>query len=159
MINRELIVQAIDFYANSHELDASVVYGICMQESLLNPLAARHEKFYNWVINPECFRPKYCSLETEIFLQKTSWGLMQMMGAVFRELGYTDWLTRVITDYRLQLEYGCRYLGQKMEKYGMVGGIVAYNSGRPKKNADGKYINQDYLDKVLEYSHQHNSRG
>ena len=75
---------------------------------------------------------------------------MQVMGAVYRELGYTGWLTEIIVFPVVQLEYGCSFLAKKIRRYGLDEGILSYNSGSPRKSG-GKYINQYYLDKVKSY--------
>jgi len=46
---------------------------------------------------------------TERILQRTSWGLMQIMGAVARERGFRGWLTE-LCDPAVNLEWGCRHL-------------------------------------------------
>jgi len=144
----ELITQA----ARQSDLDPALVWAICKQESGMNPLAVRHEPAYKWVCKPVENKPHGCSLDTERMLQKTSFGLMQVMGAVFREYGFKGWLSEIITQPALQLEYGCKHLKRKLAKYGSEGGIVAYNSGSPRYNAQGKYVNQYYLDNVLKYA-------
>ena len=142
------IFNLIERMAPTFGLEASLVYAVCRQESSLNPFAVRYEKNYRWLL-PEVKVPG-CTSETERMLQKTSIGLMQVMGAVYRELGFTGWLTEVVGDAVIQLEYGCLFLSKKIEKYGMDRGILAYNSGSPiKKN--GKYINQYYLDRVKQF--------
>ena len=60
-----------------------LVYAICQVESSLNPTATRHEPHYRWLVGDnETMSP------TERQGQMTSWGLMQVMGAVARELGH-----------------------------------------------------------------------
>jgi len=141
-------------FSKKYGLNPTIVYGICKQESTLNPLAARHEPDYKWVWKPKEVKPQFCSIDTERMLQKTSFGLMQVMGAVYREHGFTGWLTEVASNVELQLDYGCKHLSKKIAKYGRDGGIVAYNSGIPRTGTDGKYVNQYYLDNVLKYAGQ-----
>lgn len=148
----EELKQLIIKYADKYGLDPKIVYGVCMQESGLNPLACRYEPKYKWLWNPSKSKPKTCSLDTEIILQKTSWGLMQDMGAVFRELGFTGWLTEVIQSPEVQIDYGCCLLAKKIQKYGLVEGILSYNSGSPLRKKGGGYVNEDYLKGVMQYS-------
>jgi hypothetical protein len=150
-MNRTEIISLIDEMAEKHGLEAGIVYGVCMQESQLNFLAVRYEPHYRWLWKPQEVRPRICSLETERTLQKMSFGLMQVMGAVFREYGFSGWLTNVVSSPRVQVEYGCKHLAKKIQKYGPDKGILAYNSGSPRKNAAGEYVNQYYLDNVLKY--------
>lgn len=138
--------------AKAHKLPVELVYGICMQESALNPLAVRYEPNYRWLYFPEEVKPTICSLTTEKTLQKTSWGLMQVMGAVVREYGFEGWLTEMVAGTSLQLRYGCKHLSKLIARWGLEGGIVAYNAGSPRIGNDGKYINQLYLDRVMTHS-------
>lgn len=146
--------QAIKLNAERFKIPASIVYGVCMTESGLEPLSVRYEPNYRWLFKPQEVRVKGCSVNTETMMQKTSWGLMQVMGAVFREYGYRGWLTAIINDVNAQVEFGCRHLSKKIVKYGQSAGILAYNSGSPIKNKAGGFTNQYYLDKVLDASKQ-----
>ena len=142
-----MIVQA----GESRGLEPALVYAVCRQESALSPLAVRFEPHYRWLWKPKEVKPRTCSLDTERALQKMSFGLMQVMGAVFREYGYQGWLTEVIVRPDLQLDFGCKHLANKIRKYGPDRGILAYNSGSPRKNSAGAYINQYYLDNVMKF--------
>lgn len=142
----------IDRVATKYSLPADVVYGICMQESQLNPFAARYEPHYRWTVDVGSVKPAICSKWTELRLQMMSLGIMQVMGAVYRELGYEGWLTAVFADVETQLEYGCRHLAKKVRKYGMMEGILAYNAGSPRKNDESEYVNQYYYDCVMKYA-------
>lgn len=142
----------IESIATRHGLDPAIVSGICMQESSLNPDAARHEPEYRWVLRDTRLKPPTCTIETELVFQRTSWGLMQVMGAVFREQGLSGWLNAVVKDPALQLEYGCRHLKKKIQTWGLEPGILAYNAGTPRRDAAGRYVNQYYLDNVLRFA-------
>ena len=133
-------------------LDSNIVFGIIMTESNMNPCAIRYETNYKWLYKPNSIRPRTCSFSTEIMMQSCSWGLMQVMGATLRELGFKGWLTSILLSKEQQLIYGCRYFKSKMNKYNNLNdAIVSYNSGHPMKK-DGTYINQYYLEKVLKYA-------
>jgi len=150
-MKRSEIMSLIKEMADKHSLEAGIVYGVCMQESQLSFLAVRYEPNYRWLWKPKEVKPKICSLETERTLQKMSFGLMQVMGAVFREYGFKGWLTNVVSSPRIQVEYGCKHLAKKIHKYGPDRGILAYNSGSPRKNTAGKYVNQYYLENVTKH--------
>lgn len=139
---RKLIVVA----ARRYDLDPDFVEGFCRQESSCDPWAARYEPaFYDRYIKPLKVG------ETEGRLRATSFGLMQVMGQVARELGFKDkWLT-ALCDPAIALDYGCRHLKNKLLKYGLKGGIAAYNSGSPRVRKDGKYENQSYVDGILKH--------
>jgi hypothetical protein len=143
---------AIKHFSEASAIPAEIVFGVCMAESALNPLAVRYEPAYRWPYKPGDVKPDGCSYATEKAMQMTSWGLMQVMGAVFREYGYTGWLSALPGDIWTQVDYGCRHLSKKIKRYGLERGILAYNSGRPIKDEYGRFINQYYLNRVLDAS-------
>ncbi len=145
------ILRQIQIAAGKYEISANVVYGVCMTESGMDPLAARHEINYRWLYHPSMVKPDGCSMTTEIVLQKTSMGLMQVMGAVYRELGFKGWLSEVFRDPGAQLEYGCRHLRAKFRRFGFFEGLLAYNSGTPRVKADGEYVNFQYARTVAQH--------
>jgi len=144
----------IQKYAEKYGLDPAIVYGVCMTESSLNPMAVRREPGYRWIYKVGEFAKKTgITPALELQQQKTSWGLMQVMGAVLRELGYVGIISEILYDVDKQLDYGCLHLSSnKIKKYGKTLGILAYNSGSPRKNKAGEYVNATYLQKVLRYS-------
>ena len=86
--------------------------------------------------------------DTEDILQRFSWGLMQIMGAVAREIGYNGHLT-ALCDPILGTRYGCKKLRQCYEKYAdETAAIAAYNAGSAQKTQGGMYVNQRYVDRV-----------
>lgn len=70
--------------------------------------------------------------ESEFIAQQTSWGLMQLMGANARSLGFTGPLPE-LTEASKGLEFGCRFLRQYADRYlrrsGWAGVTDAYNDG------------------------------
>lgn len=138
---KSLIVQS----AREHKLDPAVVYGVVMTESGGNPFAVRFEPYYRYLYKPAGVRPTGCSVATEETMQKCSIGLMQVMGAVYRERGFRDrWLSELFALPRLQIEYGCQHLAAKIKRYGLERGISAYNAGVPSDH------NGEYVRKVLD---------
>lgn len=144
---RELIIAAASRYA----LDPAIVYGVCMAESGMDFHATRYEPGYRWVIPSTPLKPRLCSMDTEVMMQRTSWGLMQTMGALLREQGYPGWLNAISCDPVAQLDHGCKYLAGRIALFGPIEGVAAYNSGTPRK-VDGTLINQVYVDRVMAFS-------
>ena len=109
----------------------------------------RYEPKYSYLSDVNA-HAKRCMItpETETIFQKTSWGLMQVMGAVARERGFIDDLPK-LTDPYFGIFYGCAHLAWLIKSYGYSGDnlISAYNAGSPRKGPL-KYSNQDYVDKV-----------
>jgi soluble lytic murein transglycosylase-like protein len=133
-------------------IEPRIIHGVIMRESGGDSLAFRYEPRYPYLYKVQSSRPPGYTIETETVLQKCSFGLMQVMGAVFRELGYRGGLTEVLCRPALQLEYGCRHLRPKLDKYGIEDGLSAYNAGRPVQS------NRAYVRKVLEFSEQWNNQ-
>lgn len=138
----------IEKYAAKYGLRPEIVYGVIKKESSFNPFAARFETAYRYIYKAQDLKPDDCSLTTEVALQKTSFGLMQCMGGVLREHGYQGWLTAIIADVEAQLNYGCKHLKSKIDKYGELRGISAYNAGSPTAN------NAEYVSRVMAYSRE-----
>ena len=123
-----------------------LVYAICQVESSLNPSATRHEPHYRWLVGDH-----ETMSHTERHDQMTSWGLMQVMGAVARELGHTGPLSDLLNP-ATGLFYGCLHLRRFKAKYEVWPDVIAaYNAGSPRRVAGqiGPYVNQSYVDKVL----------
>ncbi|WP_161628899.1 lytic transglycosylase domain-containing protein [Solimonas flava] len=96
--------------------------------------------------------PRGHSIRTEWIGQQTSWGLMQIMGAVARELGFTGFFP-ALCDPMTGLDYGCRHLAALIKRFsathGLRGAVAAYNAGSPRyQGTAGRFENQDYVDAV-----------
>ena len=66
--------------------------------------------------------------------QKASWGLCQVMGAVARELGYLGPYLPAILNPDLNLDLGSLHLRRLISRFGVEGGVSAYNHGSPIPN-------------------------
>lgn len=140
--------------AKRYRLDPSLVAAVCMIESNGNTWATRVEferlddgnwrSRWRWWLNPIVFARKVgSSITTERVSQATSFGLMQVMGAVAREHGYNGWLTG-LCDPSTGIEYGCMHLRKKIDTWGSTeNGVEAYNAGRP-----GRIVGIQYRQKV-----------
>lgn len=92
--------------------------------------------------------------ETEYVLQATSWGLMQVMGSVARELGFSKSLVEMLKP-RNSVFYGCKKLKQLRSRYSKESDIIAaYNAGSVIMKQSGMYMNQGYVDKVWQHLHR-----
>lgn len=126
------------------EIPIACAKAVCMAESSFDQYAYRYEQRYRWLVgDQETLTP------TERAGQMSSWGLMQVMGGVAREDGFTGPFP-LLCEPTVGLRYGLRHLRKFMQKYGdWKDAIASYNAGRPKKLPDGNYDNQSYVDKVL----------
>lgn len=154
--------------AELHRLNPALVLALVEQESGGNPWAWRPEPRYRYFVDCRTgkpFRPvppderasKIAPAdfpyfkggrEQEWWGQQASWGLMQLMGAVARELGFRGPYLPEVCDPKTNLELGCRLLASlvRWADGEMSVALGAYNAGRG--NARGA-IGAAYAEKVL----------
>ncbi len=164
----------IEIIAARHGLPPSIVVAICKTESGLNPWAMRCEPAYRWLwdvnrsepftltqferadarLPPKRF-PQISGISqlTEWTGQQSSWGLMQVMGALARQLGFRGHFP-MICDPAIGVDLGCQHLvalrDRFLKQFGWPGVIAAYNAGTPRLNPRGAgFVNQDYVDLVI----------
>lgn len=133
-----------------HRLPEGLVKAIIEQESNGCPWAARFEPaFLDRYVAPRPAVFGAVSIGTERMLRATSFGPMQLMGQVARELGYKEpFLTKLCMPEE-GIEYGCKKLASLMAKYSNTSdAIAAYNAGSPRRMKTGEYVNQAYVDSV-----------
>lgn len=131
--------------AHAAGLEPPLVAAIVMQESGGNPFAIRAEPDYRWLwpAATAVVPPRGVSLGTEIAQQRTSWGLMQVMGAVAREHGCREPFLTALVDPALGLHYGCLYLARLFARNpgaGREGAVSAYNAGHPTPDNEDTYV-------------------
>lgn len=142
--------ELIKFFSTTYDLEERLVKAICYVESSFQPFASRYEPMWRFVSDAS----KYAYLckttvQTEIMQQSTSWGLMQVMGSVARELKFINYLPMLCLPEH-GIEMGCKQLARLSKKYVVRNDLAAaYNAGEAKHNSMGKYINQEYVDKVM----------
>lgn len=143
-IYKLLVREAID-----NLIDPLLCVAIATVESNWDPWAVRFEPRWNYLYNPDVYAQKLRITEhTEKVLQSCSWGIMQVMGSVARELGF-DGPLQQLCGPAYSAEYGCKKLFQYRKKYKTEADIIAaYNYGLAVKFLNGKYKNQEYVDKV-----------
>jgi len=144
------VSDAIDRYSYAMQLSATLIRAISTVESSLDPWKVRYEPSWKYAFNTQKYADELGITEqTERSLQSHSWGLMQIMGSVAREHGYTGPLQR-LSELDLGLFHGCFHIVKLHMRYNDPTDIIAaYNAGSAIKGADGKYVNQNYVDRVL----------
>lgn len=140
----------IQKWASAYKLDPILVRALIQTESSFNVKAYRYEpEFYKRYIkgNPKFLNHKYYNEPKRI---SASLGLMQIMLTTamqyYRDLDFED-----LYDPDLNIEIGCRILADKIKRYGLERGILAYNSGSPRKQDPKEEHNYVYLTKVAKY--------
>lgn len=146
MMQELTLNQLIDTHPDRGAVPIGCVKAICFVESAFDEFALRYEPSYKWLVGS----PNTLTA-TERMGQMCSWGLMQVMGGVAREAGFTRSFP-ALCDPFLGLRYGIKHLLKFYVKYGdWPDAVSAYNAGSPKKDAVGKYWNQVYVDRVMKY--------
>ena len=139
--------------ALAHKLDADLVTAIVMTESGGRSWLPRYEPNYRWLYFPREICEKVgVSLDTMRMLQMTSWGPMQVMGAVAYELGFPqNKATTELCQPAVGIDYGCRLLARHFGRYNAEEQVIAaYNAGSARMK-NGLFENQRYVDKVYGY--------
>ena len=133
-----------------HQIDPNWVLAVIETESSGSHTAMRYEPGWAYFARPEFYATRLnITVDTEKQLQKFSYGLMQVMGSVAREYGFADSLALLVDPFR-SLEYGCRHLKNFRRRFpNGRDWIAAYNAGSPRKGPDGKYVNEQYVRKVV----------
>lgn len=147
----ELPLREIKKAAKLRRVEPELIAAIVSAESGGDTLANRYEAHYRYTLDEARFaRKNRISLDTEIINQKTSWGLMQVMGGVAREHGYFGPLVK-LTNPKLGLRFGIMHFTKFIDKYDDIpSAISAYNQGGAYKKRNGKFKNQAYVDRILE---------
>lgn len=144
----------IERAARQHGLPPQFVLAIVEVESEGNPWAARYEPaFYDrYVKDAKIKAIAPCSLATERTLRATSFGPMQIMGSTAREVDFEGAFLTELCDPDIGLQCGCRFLVKlvrlHLEKHGWEGVAAAYNAGSPHKQANGRWVNEGYVEKI-----------
>lgn len=130
-------------------LEPELIAAIVQTESAWSSNAMRYEPKYPKTWNAQKYATALkISLDTETVLQKMSYGLMQVMGANLRWLGFEGPLPQAL-DPEISLKYGCLLFKKMCDSYAdLMDKIAAYNAGTPRRLTDGSYANQKYVDKV-----------
>lgn len=132
-------------------LRKDIVLSMCFVESNFNTYAMRYESHWRWHFNVEHNASvNNITKDTEHQLQMFSFGLMQVMGSVARELGFKGPLAKLCIP-EIGLKYGCIKLKQQLDRYkgDYDKAISAYNQGTAYRTPNGDFRNQHYVDKVL----------
>ncbi|HTS10576.1 MAG TPA: lytic transglycosylase domain-containing protein [Candidatus Limnocylindrales bacterium] len=128
--------------ATQNHLDGALVCAVVEQESSWDPHAMRYEpSFRSRYVAPLHLPP------TEEVARSISWGLMQVMGQVAREHGFTGKFLSALCEPEAGLMIGCAVLAAKL---GRVSGDVAAGLALWNGGANPEYAGQ-VLGRVAKY--------
>lgn len=157
-MNRDLEIAA-DMLADDYRLDPRVIMAVVRVESAGNPLAVRYEPDYRYLVSPDVWAKRLgLSTATETAMQRMSFGVMQVMGAVAREYGFDGNLLSLVKDPLQALRYGVHHLASMYDRFGPKSAqglrdfdeaaVAAYNAGSPRRGGNGRWVNEGYVKKV-----------
>jgi soluble lytic murein transglycosylase-like protein len=120
------LIDLVHATAGRHNLNPALVCAVIEQESSWNPWAIRYEA---------AFRDRYVVplrlQEAEEIARSTSWGLMQVMGQVAREYGFTGNFLAELCSPNIGVDFGCLVLSDKLAKArgDVAKGLSLWNGG------------------------------
>lgn len=116
--------------AKRYSLSAQLVCAVIEQESTWNTWAIKYEPgFFSKYVAAQYTNNKITV--SDAYSRAFSWGLMQVMGQVARELGFKAFLSQ-LCDPSTGLDLGCRQLKNKLAEAGgdVPKGLLGYNGGK-----------------------------
>jgi len=145
-------------YAVVYDIDEKLIRAIIQVESSWNPWAIRVERgfwkrYLDGIKRVFFVTPKDDDrwLDYPDFTS-CSYGLMQLMLTTAMEQGFRFTYPTELLDPATNIKWGCALLKKLYRRYGdWNDAISAYNQGNNRKNLDGTYVNQKYVNKVLKY--------
>lgn len=148
------IWNAINKWGDFLNVDKNLIAAIVATESNFEPHAMRYEETWRYLHFPEQHAiPLNITALTERKLQMFSYGLMQVMGSVAREMGMVSPLPKML-EIDTGIQYGTMQIRRMLLRWPskIQHAISAYNQGSPIfDQAAQKYKNQGYVDKVMSY--------
>lgn len=137
--------------AKEYRIKSDLLKAVVLVESSGNQWAMRAEPGYPWLFEVNRLSNEIgCNRDTMKVMQSTSWGLMQIMGAVAYEYGFNGWCSELCKP-DINLDYGCKHLKAKITKYGPNPADIyaAYNAGSVRKMDNKTYVNQRAVNHFL----------
>lgn len=139
--------------ADNANVPVRLVKAVVQVESNNNPWAVRYEPaFFERYVSGQGHKVyPGCSRDTEERLRACSFGLMQIMGQVAREAGFSGTFLTELCNPEMGLYWGCLHLRKQLDRYSgdEYSAVAAYNAGSARRVSNGRFRNQDYVDKVF----------
>lgn len=169
-MNRQQLNALVSQVSADHQIPIALLAALIKVESDWDVWAWNPEPHYRWLWNVKTDQPFRPIIADEIkserppadfpcfagdpdqewWGQQASWGLVQIMGAVARECGFSGLYLPQLLDPRVNLEFGCGFLNvlrkRHFAKHGWNGVLSAWNTGSP---AYGPWSSGDaYVNKI-----------
>lgn len=135
--------------AKALALDPNLIAAIIQKESAGIAWRTRYETKFRWFVDPnEHINRLGVTAVTELNQQATSWGLMQIMGATARGMGFRGYFPELCGP-QLGIYWGALYLRSRVRATRTIEEAIAtYNAG-PGELSDGDIDNVGYVNAVM----------
>lgn len=152
MISPTEVLDLIRLQATPLKLDVRLCQAIALAETNGRLFLVRYEPSWNYMVTPEVYAKSLQITEaTERALQAFSYGPLQIMGSVARELGFNRMLTE-LNIAETVIQYSLLKMKQICQRYSVLEDrMSAWNSGTLRYVTSGHYLNQAYVDRVLQF--------
>lgn len=149
MITTQEVLELIASMSKPLGLDPKMAQAIALTETNAKLFLVRYEPLWPYFSQVDIHAARLgISIPTEKVLQAMSYGPLQIMGSVARELAYTEMLTQLNLP-----EDGIRIALLKLQtvarRYKKLEDVFsAWNAGTPVYKSNGGLMNQSYVDKA-----------
>lgn len=148
-MNKFYLAKLVRQFADEYRIDPRYFACIIWQESRGNPYAYRFEPFFlkKYIADRPRkeiggYWPETISEDSERVARSTSWGLVQIMGQVARERGFSgECLTELIVP-KINLEYGAKHFRICLDKAGKVQAPNRYFYALTRWNGSEEYAKE-----------------
>lgn len=134
----------------AYNIPVNFLLALIQTESNFNQYVVRYERGYLWTYSPrECAEMlgDGCTKDTMEMMQKTSWGLTQLMAAnLYASLNFKGWPGELLHNVKLSLDLTAQYINNMMRRQEIywtnpLDVYAAYNAGSVRHTAEGIYVN------------------
>jgi soluble lytic murein transglycosylase-like protein len=137
-LSRDELIAGVRAAAAASGIDGALICAMAEQESAWNPWAIRYEpQFYKRYVTGLIAAERLS--ETESRARATSWGLLQVMGQVAREHGFSGAFLAELCDPASGVQIGCKVFAGMLEaeKTNVTEALQRWNGGdRPEYAAE-----------------------
>jgi len=153
-MTREEIIVLTKEIAFRNGIEERFLLALVATESNFKVDATRYEPGYIWIYSPkELSELLGITREEMVKAQKTSYGLAQVMGSCFYELGFRG-LPDKLFEPTLNLSYACKHLNREIEKHKLdvkkIDELYAcYNAGSVRRIDNGILVNQRNVNRFM----------
>lgn len=148
LMNLNIANDLILKYSKIYDLPSKLLQSVCLVESGMNPYAIRFEPGWKYFKDHEIKAKQFnTTIDTMRMMYATSFGLCQVMGAVYYDFGGTGFATQLI-DPEVNISYASRILKKIYSNHPSFSETYAiYNAGKLSYNSKGELVNKKNVDR------------